>query len=124
MHDVEEALRYGITVYDWSNAKKLWANARPMNDEDLLTKQAEMVLAAGERFDPRPSDEQPRVWVYRNKIKGLNWYRSVRDKLDDPRYAGWFVKFRNYTGRASNTSYAVPACDVSPKLLSDRAVLR
>ena len=61
---------------------------------------------------------------YRNKIKGLNWYRSVRDKLDDPRYAGWFVKFRNYTGRASNTSYAVPACDVSPPLLSDRAVLR
>ena len=55
-----------------------------MNDEDLLTRQAEMVLAAGERRDPRPSDEQPRVWVYRNKVKGLNWYRSVRDKLDDP----------------------------------------
>eukprot|EP01048_Picozoa_sp_COSAG05_P020019 COSAG05_NODE_3298_length_2167_cov_2.754836_2_plen_155_part_00 len=29
-----------------SNAKALWANAQPMNAEELLTKQAEMVLAA------------------------------------------------------------------------------
>ena len=107
MHSVDEAVRYGVVVYDWSNAKHLWVNAQPMNDEELLTKQAEMVLAV----DPGVAGEQPRVWVYRNKIKALNWYSSVRKKLDDPRFAGYFVKFRDYKGRSSNNSYHVPACD-------------
>ena len=47
----------------------------------------------------------------RNTIKALNWYRSVQKKLDDPRYAGWFVRFKDYKGRESNSSYHVPACD-------------
>jgi hypothetical protein len=45
------------------------ANAHPMNSEELLTKQAEMVLAA----DPGLEGYAPRVWVYRNTIKALNW---------------------------------------------------
>lgn len=106
MHSVSEAVKYGVVAYDWSNAKQLWANAKPMTDEELLTKQAEMVLAA----DPGIPGEQPRVWVYRNKIKALNWYTSVRVKLDDPAYAGWFVKFKDYKGPSSNHSYHVPAC--------------
>lgn len=32
-------------------------------------------------------------------------------KLDDPRYAGWFVRFKDYKGLQSNNSYHVPACD-------------
>ena len=107
MHDVSHAVKFGLVVYDWSNAKALWANAHPMNSEELLTKQAEMVLAA----DPGIPGEQPRVWVYRNTIKALNWYTSVREKLDDPAYAGWFVKFKDYQGPESNNSYHVPACD-------------
>lgn len=31
--------------------------------------------------------------------------------MDDPQYAGWFVKFKNYKGPSSNGSYHVPACD-------------
>lgn len=107
MHNVSEAVRYGVVSYDWSNGKALWANAQPMNADDLLTKQAELVLAA----DPGIPGEQPRVWVYRNKIKALNWFSSVREKLDDPQFAGWFVRFKNYRGRASNNSYHTPACD-------------
>ena len=58
------------------------------------------------------SHSEARVWVYRNTIKALNWYSSVREKLDDPQYAGWFVKFKDYKGGAvSNNSYHVPACD-------------
>ena len=50
--------------------------------EELLVKQAEMVLAA----DPGVPGHAPRVWVYRNNIKALNWFSSVRKKLDDPKY--------------------------------------
>lgn len=106
LHSVEQAVQYGVVVYDWSNGKAIWANQQPMNDEELLTKQAEMVQAA----DPGVPGEQPRVWVYRNTIKALNWYTSVREKLDDPAYSGWFVRFKDYTGPASNNSYHVPAC--------------
>jgi hypothetical protein len=83
MHDVHHANQFGIVVYDWSNAKALWANAHPMTSEELITKQAEMVYAA----DPGLPGYAPRVWAYRNTIKALNWYTSVREKLDDPRYA-------------------------------------
>jgi len=67
----------------WSNAKAIWANAHPMSSEELITKQAEMVYAD----DPGVPGYAPRVWAYRNTIKALNWYTSVRTKLDDPRYA-------------------------------------
>ena len=50
------------------------------------------------------------MWVYRNTIKALNWYTSVREKLDDPAYSGWFVRFKDYKGPVSNRSYHVPAC--------------
>lgn len=107
MHSVAEAVTYGVMVYDWSNAKELWCNAHPMSDQELLTKQAEMVLAAS----PSPKGGAPRVWVYRNTIKALNWYSSVRIKLDDPKYKSWFIRFKDYKGLASNNSYHVPACD-------------
>lgn len=58
-HNVEEALEYGVVVYDWSNGREIWANEKPMNDEELLTTQAEMVLAR----DPGIAGGQQRVWV-------------------------------------------------------------
>ena len=70
MHDVGHATKFGVVVYDWSNAKALWANAHPMNSEELLTEQCDRVLAAS----PSIPGEVPRCWVYRNTIKALNWY--------------------------------------------------
>ena len=40
-----------------------------MTSQELITKQAEMVLAA----DPGIPGQAPRVWAYRNTIKALNW---------------------------------------------------
>ena len=45
-------------VYDWSNAKAIWANAHPMSSEELITKQAEMVYADR----PGRPGFAPRVW--------------------------------------------------------------
>lgn len=51
----------------------------------------------------------------------MNWYSSVRLKLDDPAYASWFIKFDGFSnspypggptnGQAQNGSYHVPTCD-------------
>ena len=105
-HDAKYAAKFGVVSYDWSNAKALWAQNQPMNCEEMLTEQAERVL----KEDPGIVGEQPRVWLYRNTIKALNWFTSVREKLEDPSYAGWFVPFANYRGPQSNGSYHVPAC--------------
>lgn len=45
------------------------------------------------------------VFVYRNLVKALPWFSSVREKLDDPAYSGWFLKFK-----PSKSAYHVPAC--------------
>ena len=84
-----------------------WVNNHPMNDDELLLEQAERLLAR----DPGIEGEQPRVWVYRNSIRALNFMTAVRRKLDDPRYASWFATFRDYEGPKSNGSYHVPPCD-------------
>lgn len=115
MHDVRHANKFGVVVYDWSNAKAIWANAHPMTSEELITKQAEMVYAD----KPGVEGYMPRVWAYRNTIKALNWYTSVRVKLDDPAYAGWFIKFKGFSdspypggqGKAQNGSFHIPTCD-------------
>ena len=87
--NVTVANQYGVVVFDWSNAKDLWANTHPMTSEEDITTQAEMVYAQ----DPGLPGYAPRVWAYRNTIKALNWYWSVRVKLDDPAYSSWFIKF-------------------------------
>jgi hypothetical protein len=110
MHDVSQAIKFGIVMYDWSNARTIWTNEHPMDSQTLILKQAEAVLAA----EPGIPGEAPRVWAYRNTIKALNWFKSVREKLDDPKYSSWFAKFKDYKGPQSNGSYHVPACDWAP----------
>ena len=79
------AAKFGIVDFDWSNAKALWANSGPMDCEERLVEQAQMVKA----INPRS-----RVMVYRNLVKALPWYSSVREKMLDPSYAGWFLRFK------------------------------
>eukprot|EP00931_Biecheleriopsis_adriatica_P089111 TRINITY_DN63293_c0_g1_i1.p1 TRINITY_DN63293_c0_g1~~TRINITY_DN63293_c0_g1_i1.p1 ORF type:complete len:434 (+),score=72.04 TRINITY_DN63293_c0_g1_i1:27-1328(+) len=103
-HSVDEALQYGLVSYDWANAKSLWSEHSPVDDESLLVAQADMVIAA----DPAG---RTRIGVYRNTIKAFNWFgKVIQEKLDDPNYAGWFIQYRNCTGPESNRSYSPPAC--------------
>ena len=75
--DVELASRYGIADFDWSNARALWANQHPMDDNGLLLEQAARIKTRS------PSTH---VWIYRNLVKALSWYRDVGEKLADPQY--------------------------------------
>ena len=96
--DVGLASKFGIIDLDWSNSKAHWSAAQPMNDEELLIEQAAEIKAA--------SGGKTRVFVYRNLVKALPWYTTVRERLDNPAYESWFLKYR--TDRANFTS---PACD-------------
>ena len=87
--------QFGIVSVDWSNAKALWVKP-PMSCEELLVEQAARLKAA------RPG---VRVFGYRNIVKALPWFSSVRKVMDDPAYSGWLLDF------APGQTYHVPQCD-------------
>ena len=91
---------------DWSNWKGRgnasgWAKNSPMNCEELMVEQVAMTTSAS------PGTT---VWVYRNFIKALPWFSSVRVKIEDPAYASWFVKF-NCSAADPLAGCHVPVCD-------------
>jgi len=88
---------WGLIDFDWSNAKQFWAKAKPMDCAELLLKQVQITTEAS------PGTT---VYVYRNSIKALPWYTSVRLTLNDPAYARWFLTFD-----PKISSYHVPTCD-------------
>jgi hypothetical protein len=55
-----------------------------MDCEERLLTQAKMVKGV---------NPTAKVFVYRNLVKALPWYTSVREKITDPAYAGWFLPF-------------------------------
>jgi hypothetical protein len=88
--------QFGLVSVDWSNAKQLWVEP-PMSCEELLVEQAAQLKAA------RPG---VRVMGYRNIVKALPWFSSVRARMDNPQYADWFLSFS-----PSAKPYHVPQCD-------------
>jgi hypothetical protein len=59
-----------------------------MSCEETLLAQAEATHALN------PAAKQ---FVYRNAIKALPWFSSVREKLEDRAWWGWFLPFANCT---------------------------
>jgi hypothetical protein len=59
-------------------------------------------------------------FVYRNMIKALPWFSSVREKLTDPAYSAWFMNFSDAV-IADHTKAHVPVCDnnYNPPLCSN-----
>ena len=87
--------KWGLVDFDWSNAKDLWVNAKPMDCQERLVTQVEQV----KRVNPNT-----RAFVYRNLVKALPWYTSVREKLDNPAFSGWFIKYRDGINGTGYTS--------------------
>ena len=88
--------QFGIVSFDWSNAKAQWVLDDPMTCEEKMLEQAIMTKAA---------NPETRVFVYRNLVKALPWFSSVRKVLVDPSYSGWFLRFS-----PSAAPYHVPNC--------------
>jgi hypothetical protein len=44
--DPQYSGQFGVADYDWSNGKQAWANAHPMDCEEMLIEQAAMTKAA------------------------------------------------------------------------------
>lgn len=92
----EFAEKWGIVDYDWSNIKygaDGWSQAVPQDCQHKLQIQASQTKAAS-KASGKTGNNVTKVFVYRNMVKALPWYASVRDKLVDPQYSGFFLKFK------------------------------
>jgi len=97
----ERGAQFGIISYDWSNNKATWAASKPMNCEELLLEQAARTKQAGAKH----------VFVYRNIVKALPWFRTVREKMEDPAFDGFFLRFDDSTfSNRTEPYYHVPPC--------------
>lgn len=94
--------RWGVLDFDWSTSKQLWSKEKPMRAEEALHAQG---LAA---HQARPDAI---IGTYRNSIKALPWFTTVRVKLEDPAYQAWFMPFGPPT--VNGTGWHVPACDTN-----------
>ena len=92
---VKNISKYGFIDIDWSHGKAYWANAKPMNCQESLFSQAQLI---------KTRNPQTKLFVYRNLVKALPWFIDVRIKLTDPNYSGWFLKFK------PNGPYNVEPC--------------
>ena len=104
--DPQSTVGWAYVDFDWSNWKGRgtadgWSKHQPMDCEELMVKQAAMTTAAS------PGTT---VWIYRNFIKALPWFTLVREKITDPAYAAWFVKF-NCSADDPLAGCHVPVCD-------------
>lgn len=92
--------------YDWSNAKGTgasdgWAKHKPMDCEEMLVQQVTMAAAVS---------PGTKYFIYRNFVKALPWYTTVRVKAEDPAYAAWFMNF-NCSAANPTQGCHVPVCD-------------
>ena len=91
--------KWGIVSVDWSNAHAVWSQSKPMNSDMMLLDQARQV---------KELNPETKMFVYRNIVKALPWFGMVRERMTDPAYSGWFLKYKD--GVKGN--YSAPACTV------------
>ena len=68
---VQKLSRFAIVDIDWSNAKLLWSNTSPMDDQQRLLTQAKAIKKAN------PSTY---VWVYRLSLSSNQLCNDYEDK--------------------------------------------
>ena len=87
----------------------LWANPE---DNERMDCGAKLIQQAAMVKSEPTSGPQNHVWIYRNLVKALSWYAPVAEKLADPQYSGWFIKF-NAGGAVDlgNNTWHSPPCD-------------
>lgn len=94
---------WGVVSYDWSNAASVWHSDSPNDCDQKMVGQA----ASAKRTAP-----DTKVWIYRNLAQAYAEFTQIREKLSDPNFQGWFVKFgANVTDDDPDT----PRCTKNPR---------
>ena len=83
-------------------SEAIWSQHSPKDADVMMLKQAEAVKAIA---------PDTRVWVYRNLAQAYANFVQLREKIEDPAYEGWFLKFGPH-----NDPRRTPPCELNPRL--------
>ena len=81
----------GMAIFDWAHGSERWANPAdggPSDNGAVLAEQCAVLKARQGRRKPF------HCIVYRNTAIALNQFRHVSRVLDDPAFAGFFLRFK------------------------------
>jgi hypothetical protein len=93
-----------MAIFDWAHGSEQWANPEdggPSDNGAVLAKQCEVIK--------RRQGKDFRCIVYRNTVIALNQFRHISRILDDPQYAGYFLKFKQGATQATKPD-GTPDC--------------
>ena len=77
---------YGVVIFDWAHGAQQWINEyTPMDNGAVLAKQCSVIKARNPHI---------KCNVYRNNVIALNQFRHISKILDDPAFAGYFLRFK------------------------------
>jgi len=94
--------KWGIVALDFESQEDLWSQHSPKDADIMMLQQAERIKALA---------PDTRVWVYRNLAQGYANFVQLREKLEDPAYSGWWIKFGPH-----NDPMLTPPCEFNPRL--------
>merc|ERR1719409_411245 len=80
----------------------------PEEEDELV--QAKLIQAAREDRKTYPNAVPGKTWVYRQSVKAEPWDTTVRNKLIDPAYSGFFLHY------AEDYNYSAPICNASANI--------
>ena len=87
-----------------SRLERGWLHERPMNEEEDEVTQARLIQAARKDRANYPQAVPGRTWIYRQSVKAEPWDKTVRDKISDPAWSGFFLHY------GDSYDYSLPIC--------------
>lgn len=94
--------QWGIIALDFESREGLWSRHSPKDADVLMVEQ----IATMKKIAP-----DTRMYIYRNLVQAYSNFVELRAMLEDPQYAGWFVKFSPH-----NNETLTPRCAFNPRL--------
>ena len=95
--------QWGVVALDFESQENTWAHHSPKDADLMMIEQAAAIKAMA---------PETQVWVYRNLVQPYSNFVQLREKIEDPQFAGWFVHFDN----ATNDEALSPRCETNPRL--------
>ena len=95
--------QWGVVALDFESQENTWAHHSPKDADLMMIEQAAAIKAMA---------PETQVWVYRNLVQPYSNFVQLREKIEDPQFAGWFVHFDN----ATNDEALTPRCETNPRL--------
>jgi hypothetical protein len=90
---------WGIVTLDFESQENIWGHHSPKDSDAMMLDEAVKMKAIA---------PDTKIWVYRNLVQAMANVGQLREKLEDPAYSGWWLRF--------GPEATLPRCELNPRL--------